>query len=189
VTSGLPSVSSDVAGPPAASFTPSLTAGDWLRIVLVPVFVGATYLSQWTALLAFECGILVRLLRLSGFSVVSTEATVFHTSGLTYRFVMACAVLQSLLAVIPLLWNGRKSWLRNLAEHGVFCLVASAINLVRLWLGFVLLRMGVPWVWGHHGLEGAFYFAMLLWVIREWKRRKASHPSTPTPTRLARPPA
>lgn len=161
----------DVAGSPAASLLIRIGPSDIGRITLLVAFVVVAHLLPWDSLRALNCTALVWLLQTSGFDVVVAGPTEFSAMGMAFRFVVSCTVIDALLGAVPLLWNWGRSGRGNLTYLGFFFVGIMGINLIRLWLGFVLLRLRVPWVIGHEVVAGFFYFGMLAWIVRERQNR------------------
>ena len=130
------------------------------------------------------------LLEKTGFEATIISATDFVTVGHTYRFVISCTAIDALLGSVPLLWNRALSLGGNLVRLGTLFAAVAMINLVRLWLGFALLRHHIPWVVGHEVTAGFFYFVLLVWIVRErrWLKladRQLGSPAT-SPTEGSR---
>ena len=140
---------------------------DWVRIALVPLFVAGCYLFSWTWLQSIDCAALVWLLELTGFEVQAGSASGFRWRGIQYEFAVSCTAMDALAGCIPLLWRRSESSVTNAVRLLGFTIIVSLLNLLRLWLGFALLRAGIPWVWGHEVVAGVFYFGLLAWIARE----------------------
>ncbi len=145
-----------------------------LRFGLVPVAVGVCYLFGWHWLrhLTLELNLIID----SWFGIhlqrLSAE-TVMWNGGL-FRYEIACTMADVWCGALPLLWNTRKSIVRNLVIWMALGIVLIAFNVTRLSVSDVLFAMGIPWDLAHNVISGVSYFLIWTWLWRnkswEWER-------------------
>ena len=156
---------------PAPIKLPRLSREFLCRVGLVAVFVGTAYQLpwEWLRFLTSEC-----VLRISASLGMASSRVSFDTilvGGHAFQFVIACTFVDVFMGSIPLLWDLKKSVLRNVLWLIVAATVLFGFNVVRLEVAQVLYYRGVPWTAADEVLGGLAYFAVWLaiWRLRSWK--------------------
>ena len=153
------------------------------RAGLVAVFVAAAHQVpwEWLRFLTSEC-----VLRISASLGVATSRVSFDTilvGGQPFQFVIACTFVDVFMGSIPLLWDLKKSVLRNILWLTATAAVLFGFNVVRLEVAQVLYHRGLSWTVADEVLGGLAYFAVWLaiWRLRSWKVRTPLLNPTPSP--------
>jgi exosortase/archaeosortase len=137
------------------------------RASLVALFVLLTYQFPWEWL---RFGTSAAVLRISASLGMATARVSFDTiriQGQLFRVVIACTFVDVFMGSIPLLWDVRKSLLRNALRLLAVAVIFFGLNLVRLAIAQVLYFRGVPWTLTDEVLGGFAYFAVWLFVWRQ----------------------
>lgn len=158
------------------------------RAGLVAVF-GATAHQvswEWLRFLTSEC-----VLRLSSSLGMATSRLSFDTilvGRQAFQFVIACTFVDVFMGSIPLLWDLKKSVLRNILWLIATATVLFGFNVARLEVAQVLYYRGVPWTVADEVLGGVAYFAVWLaiWRLRSWKVRTSLAEPDASPLGLKR---
>jgi exosortase/archaeosortase len=156
---------------PAPIKLPGLSREFLCRAGLVTVF-GATAHQvpwEWLRFLTSEC-----VLRISASLGMATSRVTFDTilaRGQAFQFVIACTFVDVFMGSIPLLWDLKKSVLRNILWLTATATVLFGFNVVRLEAAQVLYYRGMSWTVADEVLGGLAYFAVWLaiWRLRSWK--------------------
>src|SRR4029077_7389820 len=80
---------------------------------------------------------------------VPLDFDTFSYGSTTFQIGTSCVALDVFFGSIPLLWQRQRSFGRHLVFFGLYFLVLSTINLVRLILTFRLNATGVSWFLAH----------------------------------------
>lgn len=155
---------------------------DLLRICLVPLFVVGCYQFDWTSWRSLVAGSFVAVAPWLGVPAVRLTFDSFSCNGEYYQFVTACTALDAFFGSIPLLWKRDTSVCRNALFLTAYLVLLSAVNLLRLEIGFVLYHQGVAWSLAHEAMAGVFYFGLFLWIARRrnWNRFLSARAQTGT---------
>jgi hypothetical protein len=156
---------------PARIKLPGLSRQFLCRVGLVAVFVAGAYQVpwEWLRFLTSEC-----VLRLSASLGMAGSRLSFDTilvGGQAFQFVIACTFVDVFMGSIPLLWDLRKSVLKNILWLVATATVLFGFNVLRLEVAQVLYYRGVSWTVADEVLGGVAYFAVWLaiWHLRSWK--------------------
>ena len=141
------------------------------RASLVALFVLLTYQFSWQWLRFVTS---VAVLHISASLGMATARVSFDTIRIhrqLFRLVIACTFVDVVMGSIPLLWDVRKSLLRNASRFLAVAFIFFGLNLVRLEIAQVLYFRGVPWTLADEVLGGFAYFAvwLFLWRHRTWR--------------------
>jgi exosortase/archaeosortase len=106
---------------------------------------------------------------------MATSRVSFDTillGGQAFQFVIACTFVDVFMGSIPLLWDLKKSVLRNILWLIATAAVLFGFNVVRLEVAQVLYYRGVSWTMADE-VRGVAYFAVWLaiWRLRSWNVR------------------
>lgn len=138
-----------------------------LRVCLAPLFVVLCYHFDWTAWRSLTTSAFLAVSHWIGVPAVGVSSDSFLCDGAYYRMVISCTALDVFFGSVPLLWEGRKSVPGNILALSAWLICLSAVNLLRLELGFVVYFAGTPWWLAHEAMAGVFYFAVFLWIARQ----------------------
>jgi exosortase/archaeosortase len=146
------------------------------RVLLVPVFVAACYLYDWSWLRVLTTVTLVQISAALGVPMLRSSADVISVAGVTAQFVVACTMIDAFFGAIPLLWRTTAAWTQNVLRLGVVLVAVFALNIFRLELGFIAMTKGVPWWLAHEVVSGLTYFCLYLYIVREraWDESEAA---------------
>lgn len=139
-----------------------------MRFSLVAVAVGLCYVFDWHWLRSLTCELNLRLDSLAGVNLERLSDTSVLYRGAIYNYVIACTFADVWCGAIPLLWDLRRSVVRNLTLIFVFGGALLAFNIVRLSFSDVLFAESIPWDLAHNVISGICYFAIWEWI---WRRR------------------
>ena len=139
----------------------------WLRRgALCALAVLICYQFDWTLLRFLTSEAVLRITAALGFPAARLSPDALRIGGLQLRFVIACTFADVFCGALPLLWNGQRSYLRNLLDFAMFAAGLFLFNLLRLECGLLAYLNGVPWEVAH-GIEGGIaYFLVWLWIER-----------------------
>lgn len=142
-----------------------------LRAFLVALFVVLTYQFSWTWLRFATSAAVVRMSSFLGLAASRMSFDTIRIQGQLFRTVIACTFVDVFMGSIPLLWDVKKSLLRNASRLMAVALVFFGFNLMRLETAQVLYFRGVPWTVADEVLGGFAYFAVwvFLWRQRTWR--------------------
>jgi hypothetical protein len=123
---------------------------------------------EWLRFLTSEA-----ILRSSAFLGMTTARVSFDTvaiQGELFQYFVSCTFADLFLGVLPFIWRGNFSPLRNLLRLALSAAAIFAFNLLRLELGQIAFRYGVPWILAHEIPSGFALFAVVfvIWQTRDW---------------------
>lgn len=158
-----------------------------MRVLLVPVFVAGCYLigfcfDEWSWLRTLTTYTLVQISAILGVPMYRTGTDMITVAGISARFVVACTMIDAFFGAIPLLWQIKVSWLKNVVRLTAVLGAVFVLNIVRLELGFIAMTRGAPWWLAHESVAGVTYFCLYLFIVhdRAWVQPDAAMPgSTP----------
>lgn len=152
-----------------------------VRVLLVPLFVGLCYCSQWHWLRELTVTIILALSALLGLPMQRLSADVIGMGGISARFEVACTLIDACFGAIPLLWKPGFSFLRNLQRLVMLLPVAFLLNICRLEIGFVAFAKGAPWWVAHECVAGVTYFFLYLFILHQhtWEEPAPRYPARP----------
>jgi len=142
-----------------------------LRTVLVALFVVITYQFRWGWLRFATSEAILRISASLGTVSARLSFDTIRIQGQLFRVVIACTFVDVFMGSIPLLWNFKKSLLRNASRLTAAAIILFAFNVVRLEIAQVLYARGVSWTLADEVLEGFAYFAvwLFIWWHRSWE--------------------
>jgi exosortase/archaeosortase len=152
---------------PAAIRLPWLSREFLLRSSLVALFVLLTYRFPWRWLRFVTSAAVLRICASLGMATARVSFDAIRIQGQLFRVVIACTFVDVFMGSIPLLWDVRKSLLRNALRLLAVAVIFFGLNLVRLAIAQVLYFRGVPWTLTDEVLGGFAYFAVWLFVWRQ----------------------
>lgn len=136
-----------------------------VRFALSALAVLLCYGFSWMPLRAFTCTWNLRLDALFGVHLVRLSADTVLYHGLIYRYAIACTMADAFCGTIPLIWDLRKTFLRNLGIVALLAVVLTAFNIARLSFSDVLFAHGLSWDWAHNIVSGVCYFLLWEWIL------------------------
>jgi hypothetical protein len=158
---------------PAPTRLPGLSREFLYRAGLVAVFAAAAHQVpwEWLRFLTSEC-----VVRISASLGMATSRVSFDTilvGRQTFQFVISCTFVDVFMGSIPLLWDLKKSVLRNILRLMATAAVLFGFNVTRLEVAQILYYRGVSWTMADEVLGGLAYFAVWLaiWHLRSWNVR------------------
>lgn len=142
-----------------------------LRAGLVALFVVLTYQFSWQWLRFVTSEGVLCISRYLGMATARVSLDTIRIQGLLFRVVIACTFVDVFMGSIPLLWDVKKSLLRNAFRLTAVALVFFGLNVVRLEIAQILYSRGVPWTLADEVFGGFAYFAvwLFLWRQRTWR--------------------
>ena len=152
---------------PAAIRLPWLSRDILIRSSLVALFVLLTYRFPWRWLRFVTSAAVLRICASLGMATARVSFDAIRIQGQLFRVVIACTFVDVFMGSIPLLWDVRKSLLRNALRLLAVAVIFFGLNLVRLAIAQVLYFRGVPWTLTDEVLGGFAYFAVWLFVWRQ----------------------
>ena len=155
----------------AAIRLPRLSREFLLRAGLIALFVVLSYQFSWQWLRFVTSVAVLRVSALFGMAAARVSFDTIRIQGQLFRIVIACTFVDVFMGSIPLLWDVKKSLLRNALRLVAVALIFFGLNLVRLEIAQVLYFRGVPWTLADEVLGGFAYFAvwLFLWRQRTWR--------------------
>jgi hypothetical protein len=149
----------------------ALNWGFLCRVALVAVFVAVTHQLKWEWLRFVTSEAILRLSTLLGLAASRASFDTINVRGAAFSFVVACTFVDVFMGSVPLVWNFRKSPLRNLARLLAAGAILFVFNVIRLEISQILYACGVPWTLADEVLGGFAYLAVWLaiWRVRSWK--------------------
>jgi hypothetical protein len=137
-----------------------------VRLALVPLFVLFCHAFSWRVGRALVTTALLALLAWAGAPALPLAFDSFRFHGSTFQVAVSCTALDVFFGSIPLLWEPERPLLPHLRFFAAYFLTLSAINMMRLVVGFLLYGGGVSWFLAHELPSGLFYFAVFVWIAR-----------------------
>jgi exosortase/archaeosortase len=155
----------------AAIRMPWLNREFLLRASFVALFVLLTYQFPWRWLRFVTSAAVLGISSSLGMATARESFDTIRIQGQLFRVVIACTFVDVFMGSIPLLWDARKSLLRNASRLLAVAVIFFGLNLVRLEIAQVLYFRGVPWTLTDEVLGGFAYFAvwLFLWRQRTWR--------------------
>jgi exosortase/archaeosortase len=159
----------------AAVRLPRLGREFLLRVSLVALFVLLTYQFPWQWLRFVTSVAVLRISASLGMATARVSFDTIRIQGQLFRVGIACTFVDVFMGSIPLLWEVRKSLLRNASRLLAVAVIFFGLNLVRLEIAQVLYFRGAPWMLADEVLGGFAYFAVwfFLWRQRTWRLLRA----------------
>lgn len=154
----------------ATSRTPWFSREFLFRVLLVALIVVLTELLPWKWLRFFTSEAVLRMSACLGMPTARVSFDTIRVGHGFFRFVVPCTFADVFMGSIPLLWNLRRSLLKNLLRMMGMAVLLFVFNLLRLEIGHVLYFWSVPWVVADSILGGVAYFAvwLVIWRMRGW---------------------
>ena len=149
---------------------PRLSRESLVRASVVAVFVLLTYQFPWRWLRFVTSVAVLRISASLGMATARVSFDTIRIHGEFFRVEIGCTFADVFVGSIPLLWDVRKSLLRNASRLLAVAVVFFGLNVVRLEIAQVLYARGVPWALADGVLGGVAYFAvwLFLWRQRTW---------------------
>jgi hypothetical protein len=141
-----------------------------LRFALVAVAVGVCYLFEWRWLRVVTLQLNALLDGLAGIHLQRIGFDTVEWRGAIYKYQIACTLADVWCGAIPLVWNLRKSVLRNIVYVLGVGAAMMAFNVVRLSFSDVLFARGMSWDLAHNVVSGISYYLVWMWIwhTRTW---------------------
>jgi len=155
---------------------PLLGREAFFRAALVAITVAGAHQLQWQWLRFFTSEAILRMSELLGMTATWISFDAISVQGGVFHFVTSCTFVDVLAGAILLLWDFRKSAIRNVAWLCGACIVLYIFNLLRLEAAQMLYALGVSWTLADGVLGGVAYFAVwrFIWGQRSWGLAAAS---------------
>src|SRR5437899_3710297 len=116
----------------AAIRMPWLNREFLLRASFVALFVLLTYQFPWRWLRFVTSAAVLRISSSLGMATARVSFDTIRIQGQLFRVVIACTFVDVFMGSIPLLWDVRKSLLRNASRLLAVAVIFFGLNLVRL---------------------------------------------------------
>lgn len=136
-----------------------------LRFSLTALAVLICYQFQWAWLRAATCEWNIRLDALFGVHLQRIAFDTVMFRGAVYRYVIACTMADAFCGAVPLVWNIRRTVMRNLGFIFAFAAGLFVFNVVRLSFSDILFATGLSWNWAHNVVSGVCYFLLWEWIL------------------------
>lgn len=149
---------------------PPFTREFLVRACLVAVFVAVCHELSWQWLRFITSEAVSSLSAMLGMDTARLSFDTIRVQETQIRFVVSCTFVDVFLGSLPLLWDLRRSLLRNCSRLVVAGTVLFAFNLVRLQIAQVLYAHGASWEVADGVLGGIAYFLVwvAIWQLRTW---------------------
>jgi hypothetical protein len=139
-----------------------------VRTALAVMAVLICYRFEWQWLRYLTSEFNLRLDLLFGIVLQRVSADTVFWKGIYYQYQNACTFADVWCGAVPLLWNLRQSWRRNLVFLIWFSAALFTFNILRLTASDVLFNWGIPWSLAHEAFSGLAYFAVWIFI---WERK------------------
>ena len=140
------------------------------RACLVAVFVVVSHELRWQWLRFFTSEAVLRLSAMLGMDTARLSFDTIRVQETEVRFVVSCTFVDVFLGSLPLLWDLRRSLLRNCSRLVVAGTILFAFNVLRLEIAQVLYAHGASWEVADGVLAGIAYFLVwvVIWQLQTW---------------------
>jgi hypothetical protein len=140
------------------------------RAGLVAIVVTLAHQLTWEWLRFFTSEVILSLSALLGMATARISFDTILVQGTYFHFVVSCTFVDVFAGCIALLWNLKKSALRNLGWLLALAPTLFAFNVARLEIAQILYARGVSWTLADEVLGGCAYFAvwLVIWRLRSW---------------------
>ena len=168
------------------------TAAAWkrrlvLRLALAAALALLCHAWEWQWLRWVTTSALVQIAAALGIPMRRLGWDLIAVAGMHVQVVVSCTLVETILAALSLLWRSSLGAARNLLRLAVVAAALSVLNLFRLTIGLVGLNCGLPWWLAHDCILGVTFFAILVFVVRDWRRLEThSRPVRPAEFRLSK---
>lgn len=141
-----------------------------VRACLVAVFVVVSHEIRWEWLRFVTSEAVLRLSALIGMETARLSFDTIRVQETQVRFDVACTFVDVFLGSLPLLWDLRRSVLRNFSRLVVAGTILFTFNVLRLEIAQVLHAHGVSWEVADGVVGGISYFLVwvVIWRVRTW---------------------
>jgi exosortase/archaeosortase len=141
-----------------------------VRACLVAIFVVVSHELRWQWLRFVTSEVVLRLSATLGMDTARLSFDTIRVQETPFRFVVSCTFIDVFLGSLPLLWDLRRSLLRNCARLVVAGTILFAFNIIRLEIAQVLYARGASWEVADGVLGGIAYFLVwvVIWQLRTW---------------------
>lgn len=141
-----------------------------VRACLVALFVTISHQLGWQWLRFLTSEAVLRLSALLGMETARLSFDTIRVQQTQVRFDVGCTFIDVFLGSLPLLWELRRSVLRNFSRLVVVGTILFAFNVLRLEIAQVLYAHGVSWKVADGVVGGISYFLVwvAIWRLRTW---------------------
>jgi protein-disulfide isomerase len=141
-----------------------------VRACLVAVFVVVSHELSWEWLRFVTSEAVLCLSALLGMETARLSFDTIRVQETQVRFDVGCTFVDVFLGSLPLLWELRRSVLRNFSRLVVVGTILFAFNVLRLEIAQVLYAHGVSWEVADGFVGGISYFLVwvVIWQLRTW---------------------
>jgi len=141
-----------------------------IRACLVAAFVVASHALRWEWLRFLTSEAILRLSALLSMDTARLSFDTIRVQETQVKFVVACTFVDVFLGSLPLLWDLRRSLLRNCSRLGVAGAILFTFNVLRLEIAQVLYAHGASWEVADGVLGGIAYFLvwLVIWQLQTW---------------------
>lgn len=149
---------------------PPFTREFLARACLVAVFVVFSHELRWEWLRFVTSEAVLRLSAVLGMDTARLSFDTIRVQETQVKFVVACTFVDVFLGSLPLLWDLRRSLLRNCSRLVVAGTILFAFNVLRLEIAQVVYAHGASWEVADGVLGGFAYFLVwvVIWQLRAW---------------------
>jgi hypothetical protein len=150
---------------------PHLSREFLCRAGLVAIFATIAHQLRWEWLQFLTSEAILRISASLGMATARMSVDTIRVQGQPFQFVIACTFVDVFMGSIPLLWDLKKSLLKNASWLVAAAMILFGFNVVRLEIGQVLYAHGASWTLADDVLGGFAYFTvwLFLWWQRSWE--------------------
>jgi hypothetical protein len=141
-----------------------------IRFALAALAVGVSYCFRWEFLRFLTSEANLRLDLFAGIHLERISVDTVLWKGVLYRYENPCTFVDVWFGSIPLLWNFRRSLIKNVCWMAAIAAAMFSFNVVRLSFSDLLFAARVPWDLAHNVISGVAYF--LVWLLIWTRLRK-----------------
>lgn len=142
-----------------------------VRACLVALLVVISHELRWEWLRLLTSEAVLRLSALLGMDTARLSFDTIRAHETPVRFVVSCTFVDVFLGSLPLVWDLRRSLLRNCSRLVVAGTILFTFNVLRLEIAQVLYAHRVSWKVADGVLGGIAYFLvwLVIWQLRTWR--------------------
>ncbi len=142
-----------------------------IRACLVAVFATASHQVEWAWLRFATSEAILRLSALLGMDTMRLSFDTIRVRETPVTFIISCTFIDVVLGSLPLLWDLRRTLIRNLSRLMAAATLLFAFNVFRLELAQLVYACGAPWDLADGVLGGIAYFVVwvAIWEVRPWQ--------------------
>jgi hypothetical protein len=141
-----------------------------VRVCLVAILVVVSHQPGWQWLRLATSEAILRLSALLDMDTARLSYDTIRVQGTEVEFVVSCTFVDVFFGSLPLLWDLRRSLLRNASRLVAAGAILFAFNVLRLEIAQLVYVRGASWQVADGVLGGIAYFCVWLaiWRLRSW---------------------